>query len=136
MKFAALCNGGEVEQGLQLGEKLQKANWDNPGILNRDCWNVIDPDLKNDIDPRVAKLALESARRAVELTKEENPQLLDTLAEAQFRIGDAAGAVATEEKVVKYIAERVKDESNPVVKQYQERLERFRKAAAKSAEAA
>jgi thiol-disulfide isomerase/thioredoxin len=136
MKFAALCNGGDVEQGLQLGEKLQKANWDNPGVLNRDCWNVIDPELKNAVDPRVAKLALESARRAVELTKGESPQLLDTLAEAQFRTGDAEGAVATEEKVVKFIAERVKDESNPAVKHYQERLERFRKAAAKTTDAA
>ena len=134
LKFAALCNGDDVDRGLELGAKLLEKNKDNPGALNNYFWNVIDPKLPNEPEPRVARLALQAARRAVELTKEENGMYLDTLAEAQFRTGDLKGAMATEEKALKLIEAEVKDPSHPVLKQFRERLERYRKAASPKAD--
>ena len=100
LKFASLCNGGDIHAGLELGEKLFEINKDNPFALNNYFWNVITPKLKNEPDPRVAELALRAAGRAVELTKGENVAHLDTLAEAQFRTGDIDGAISTEEKAL------------------------------------
>jgi len=135
VKFASLCNGGDVEQGLELGAKLLEANKDNPNALNNYFWNVIDPKLKNKPDPRVARLALQAARRAVELTKEEDLAQLDTLAEALFLTGDTDGAVATEEKALKRLEAEVKDHSHPYFKQFNDRLERYRKAASEKEKA-
>jgi thiol-disulfide isomerase/thioredoxin len=134
LKFAALCNGGDIEQGLELGAKLYEQNKDNPYALNNFFWNVINPRVKDEVDPRVARLALQAARRAVDLEKVENPNHLDTLAEAQFRTGDFDGAVATQEKAVKLAEAEARDPANSFVKQLRERLERFRRAAAKAAQ--
>jgi hypothetical protein len=134
LKFAALCNGGDVEPGLELGAKLFEMNKDNPNALNNFFWDVISPKLENEPDPRVARLALQAARRAVELSKGENAAHLDTLAEAQYRTGDAEGAVATEEKALKRVEAEVKDRSHPLFKQLSASLDRFRKAASVKAD--
>jgi hypothetical protein len=128
LKFAALCNGADVEAGLKLGAKLLEINNDDPNFLNNCFWSVISPTLENEPDPRVARLALQAARRAVELSKGEDPAILDTLAEAQYRTGDPKGAVATEEKALKIVEAAVKDPSHPAMKEYTARLDRFRKA--------
>jgi thiol-disulfide isomerase/thioredoxin len=133
IKFAALCNGGDTEAGLALGAKLLNIYNDNPGALNNYFWNVISPTLKKEPDPRISQLALLAARRAVELTKGENAAHLDTLAQAQLRTGDAAGAVATEEKAIKRLEAEVPDRSNAVYKGYDARLAYFRKAASDKA---
>jgi tetratricopeptide (TPR) repeat protein len=135
LKFASLCNGGDVESGLELGAKLLEIHKDNPNALNNYFWNVISPrQVENEPDPRVARLALRAAHRAVELSKGENVAHLDTLAEAQYRTGDAEGAVTTEEKALKLIEAEVKDRSNPTFKQFSDRLDRFRKAASAKAD--
>jgi thiol-disulfide isomerase/thioredoxin len=134
VKFAALCNGADVERGLELGAKLLDTYKDDAGALNNYFWYVIDPSLKNDPDPRVARLALRAARRAVELSKEEEWQYLDTLAEALYRTGDAAGAVTTEEKALKLLEAQVKQPGEPYVKQFRDRLQRYRKAAKEKAD--
>jgi thiol-disulfide isomerase/thioredoxin len=134
LKFAALCNGGDIEPGLELGAKLLEANKDNANALNNYFWMVIDPTLKNDPDPRVARLALQAARRAVELSKGEDAQHLDTLAEALFRTGDVNEAAATEEKALKRLEAQVQDRSNPYLQRFKDRLERYRKAVKEKAD--
>ena len=134
LKFAALCNGGDTEAGLAVGETLLQAYNDNPNALNNFFWNVIDPKLKNEVDPRVAKLGLKAARRAVELSKEKDPAHLDTLAEALLRTGDADEAVKTEEKALKALESETKDRSHPYFKLLNDNLERYQKAASAKAE--
>ena len=107
------------EAGLELGVKLLETNKDNAMPLNNDFWFVISPRLEKEPDPRVARLALQAARRAVELTKGENVAILDTLAEAQFRTGDATEAVATEEKALKLIEAQYKRPIPPRVQAVQ-----------------
>ena len=93
---------GEIDAGLKLGTELFEKHADTPDELNNLAWDVIDPAVEKP-DPRVVKLALQAARRAVELTKDAEPNYLDTLAEALFRSGDASAAVATEERVLELL---------------------------------
>ena len=80
------------------------------------------------IDPRVAQLALKAAQRSVELSKEDVPDYLDSLAQAQLCTGDAKSAVTTEEKAVKLLREKYTDVPASYVKRFEDRLERYRKA--------
>lgn len=64
---------------------------DNAGMLNALAWQIIDPD--SEVKDRDAKLALELATRANELTKGEDAAILDTLACAHFTLGDFKKAV-------------------------------------------
>jgi thiol-disulfide isomerase/thioredoxin len=131
LKFASLCHGGDVEPALDLGAKLIETHKDNAGALNNCFWDVIEPGLENEPDPRVAKLALQAARRAVELTKGDDPMYLDTLAEALFRTGDLAGAIETEEKAIKLLEKQGKDETDALLQELNERLKRYRNAGSK-----
>ncbi len=134
LKFACLCNGGDVDAGLALGAKLFEAHKDNPFALNNYFWNVITPKLEKAPDPRVARLALQAARRAVEIGKGESYAHLDTLAEAQYRTGDFEGAIATEEKALRRLEADAKDRSHPYFQSFADSIDRFRKAAAARAE--
>jgi len=130
VKFASLCNGGEVEPGLELGNKLFEANKDNANALNNTFWYVIDPKMVTKPEPRVAQLALRAALRAVELSHGEDMAQLDTLAEAQYCTGDPASAVETEEKALKRLEAEAKDHSHPYFKIFNANLDRYRKAIA------
>ena len=110
---------------------MLETNMDNAAALNNYFWDVIDPDLKGEVDPRVAKLALKAARRAVEL-KEEEAGYLDTLAAALFRTGDAAAAVATQEKAIAVLKDKHKDLTDADLGQYKDHLELYRKKAAEN----
>jgi len=130
-KFASLCNGGDIEPGLKLGNKLFESNNDNANALNNIFWNVIDPrQMIAKPDPRVAQLALRAALRAVELCHGEDMAQLDTLAEAQYCSGDPVAAVATEEKALRLVEAQAKDKdgSHPYVKIFNASLDRYRKA--------
>jgi thiol-disulfide isomerase/thioredoxin len=129
LKFVVLCNGGEAERALEIGAKLLANKFDNAAALNGLFWDVIDPDLKNNVDPRVAALAVKAARRAVELTKGEDASYLDTLAAALFRTDDAAAAVATQEKAIAVLKDKHKDLTDADLKQYSNHLELYRKKA-------
>jgi thiol-disulfide isomerase/thioredoxin len=134
IKFAALGNLDDIDAALALGTKLVDEYKDNAGGLNSIAWNVVAPDRKHESDPRLARLALEAAHRAVELTKGENMAILDTRAAALFRTGDPDGAVATEEKALKRLEAEVNDKSHPYFKQFNDSLERYRKAAKEKAD--
>jgi thiol-disulfide isomerase/thioredoxin len=134
-KFTSLCNSGDTDAGLALGEQLLEKYKDNAPYLNSRFWDVIDPVRNGDhVDPRVAQLALKAALRAVELTNEKDPNILDTLAAAQFRTGEAAAAVATEQKAINWIKANIKDVSEADLKEFNEHLDRYSKAAESGSE--
>jgi len=136
IKLNCLSQVGETEEALKLGTKLLHKYHDQAMALNNAFFNVIDLDLKQDPDPRVAKLALEGARRANELTGGKDFSLLDTLAVALYRTGDPAEALATEEKALKLLEAQVSNKSHPYYKAFNAQIEKFRKAAAEKAEKA
>ena len=95
---------------------------DNENALNAIAWTIVDPDVKRDVAKRDLALALEAATRANELTKGENPAILDTLALVYFDKGDAAKALELQEKAIKLAKP---EEIDPAMK---DRLEQYRKA--------
>jgi len=72
-------------------------------------------------------LAVELAQRAVQLTDEKDPFILDTLASALFKQGKVEEAIRYQEKAVALLKEQdgIRDEIKRV---FEERLEKFRKA--------
>lgn len=76
---------------------------DDPFTLNSMAWLLVDPDANR--KGTDLKLALKASKRAVELTKSENPDILDTHARCQFVNGDKKGALATQEKAIKVAKE-------------------------------
>ncbi|WP_406699782.1 redoxin domain-containing protein [Singulisphaera sp. Ch08] len=136
-KFAALCNSGDVEAGLELGAKLLEANKDNPRALNFLASHVTHNGLKNDPNPRVARFALHAARRAMELKQGEELGPLETLAQVLLRAGDPDGAVATAEKALMLIEKQALESKSYIVttsrelssKRVNESLNRYRSAA-------
>ena len=101
--------------------------------LNNAFFNVIDPEQKQEPDPRIAKLALEGARRANELTEGKDMAVLDTLAVALYLTGDPAEALVTEEKALKVLDAQVSNKAHPYFKSFKEQIEKYRKAAAEKA---
>jgi thiol-disulfide isomerase/thioredoxin len=132
-KLAALCNSGQTDAGVKLGQEMLKTYHDDADALNRKFWDLIDPSQVDEVDPRVAQLALKAAERAVELTKQQDASVLDSLAEARFLTGDAAGAVASEEKVIAILKKANPDAPDSAFKEFTDHLARYQKAAAKDA---
>jgi thiol-disulfide isomerase/thioredoxin len=132
VRFTALCNTGDIDAALALGEKLFEKYKDEGMTLNNVFFYAVDLDLKGEPDPRVSRLALKALRRADELTQSKDMAVLDSLAVALFRTGDAAGAVAAEEKALKILEAEVPNRSHPYYKTFEDQLARFRKAAEKA----
>lgn len=132
LKYAVLIKSGDADAALAVGESLMEAAKDEPSMLNAIAWPVVDPSNKEKPDARLLKLALKAATRANEVSKGEDPAILDTYAEALFCSGDIPAAIAAEEKAVKVLeAKSEGDKSHPYFAQFKASLERFRKAAAK-----
>jgi len=81
-------------------ELLASDKGDDPELLNKIAWVVVDPDRDTKADAKLTKLALQVALKADELTNQENPSVADTLAKAYFDNGDLVKAVKTQERVV------------------------------------
>lgn len=107
-------------------EAAEKYCSKSPEALNAMAWAILDAD---GVDHRDADLALTLAKKAVELTKESDGMILDTLALAHFQKGDAAKALELQKKAL----ELVKKDNAPeeVVSDLKERLDKYEQAAKK-----
>lgn len=136
LKIDCLCQLGRIDEAVELGSRLLEKYHDQPGKLLSIFFRVYDLSLEKAPDPRIAKLALQAARRNNDLTQGKNYTFLDRLAVALYRNGDMAGAVATEQQAIWVLEGKVpeKDKASPGYKKLRQRLEsnleRFRKAAA------
>jgi len=84
-------------RGLEIQRSLVKREEVSSGELAQYARSLLDcepPDLRN------PKMAVEVARHAAEMTKFEDSEILDTLAQAYFASGDATHAVQTEQKAL------------------------------------
>lgn len=104
----------------QLGEGLLK---DSAMPLNEIAWGMVGDDTtwkKPDYD-----VALALAKRAVELTKNEEAAVMDTLAMAHYRKGNLDAAIETQEKAVALLS---KGEYPPeTAKELKDRLAKFKR---------
>ncbi|GAB4467783.1 MAG: hypothetical protein OHK0029_39840 [Armatimonadaceae bacterium] len=96
---------------------------DDPMSLNELAWSMVgdEPQWKK---PDYA-LALKLARRAAELTKNQEPPVLDTLAMAYYRAGNLGQAITTQKQAIALLDKAKADAATR--KEYTNRLEMFEK---------
>jgi membrane associated rhomboid family serine protease len=82
---------------VERAERLAAAPDVHPGLLNAYAWTIV---TREDPTPAQVDVALVLAERAVSETDRTNPDVLDTLAEAQFVSGDTREALATIEEAI------------------------------------
>jgi thiol-disulfide isomerase/thioredoxin len=112
---------------LQLAQNEFK---DNAQVLNILAWTIVDDDMNPPLKSPDYQAAITIARRAVELTKEQDASVLDTLAYAYFKSGDVQNALKYQKMAVD-LAE--KDPAMPAEsrQEIRARYEKFQKAAQK-----
>lgn len=121
-KFKLLWDSGKGSEAIPYGSKLvDSIATDNAQSQFMIARTILDTSSPQTPSPEALQLALKAAERTNELTKGENPMVLDTLAQAHFRSGEAALALECEEKAVK-----LSPTANP---ERNDRLEQYRKAA-------
>lgn len=93
-----LVDQKEYEKGYALAEEVMQGQFkDNAEAMNGIAWIILTETPKAN---RNEELALRAALRANELTKNENPSVLDTLAKAYFESGDVEKALRHQERAV------------------------------------
>ncbi|MBL8880264.1 MAG: tetratricopeptide repeat protein [Phycisphaerales bacterium] len=112
----AFALDGQTETAVDVWNKLIAILPDDrarANSLNGAAWTLLTGTPETIRNPAVAlKLAL----RAAELSKSENPAILDTLALAYARTGDAAKAVDTQEKAISLLAGDASDRAEYITR--------------------
>ena len=100
--FADLASK-DKEKAAAFGQALTETMFaDSPQGLNAVAWTFVEnPGWNED----AVSYALKIARRASDLTNNEDPNILDTVAWAQYRTGDAEGAAETERKAIELLGD-------------------------------
>ncbi len=131
MRFDCLVELDRTDAALKVGERMLNLYHDNAMALNNAFFSVVDLTRQKEPDPRLARLALEGLLRANELTKGHNIYILNTLAQAQYRVDDPAGAVATQEQAIRALEAQVTNKSHPFHRTYRQQLDMYRRAEAR-----
>ena len=83
IKFAALIKLDEQEKAVEYGKKLVASDLGKDAqSLNAVAWAIVDPASKTKPNAKLLELALDSAKKTDELSKEKEPAIADTLAKA------------------------------------------------------
>ena len=117
MKFQLMLSSEQwAPKAYAVGEERMKADWDNAQVLNGLSWEVLTGNMVKD---RNLDFAMKAINRANELTKGEDPSILDTMARAYFDKGDTKKAIETQEKAVALAeAGPMKDELKMTLERY------------------
>jgi thiol-disulfide isomerase/thioredoxin len=95
----------------------------NAMMLNALAWTIVDPN-GGVAEPNLA-IAHKAASRAVELTKENDGSILDTLARVEFRMGNTVRAIELQKSAIAKSADgRMKDEMVTVLAEYEAALKK------------
>ncbi|MBK8980105.1 MAG: redoxin family protein [Planctomycetes bacterium] len=96
-KYFELFGNKEFEKAYAIGRELMKGPAaENPGLLNALAWGIVDPNdppAKQDLD-----LALAAAKKAAELTENQDASILDTLATVHYARRELEEAVRLQRK--------------------------------------
>ncbi|MCX7993004.1 MAG: redoxin family protein [Fimbriimonadales bacterium] len=128
IRFETLLRADEKQAYAYALQLAQNDFKDDAQALNQIAWTIVDDATKPPLKSPDYQAAIAIARRAVELTKEKNALILDTLAYAYFKSGDVQSALKYQKKALDLVAE---DDSinDDVKKELQDRYEKFKKAA-------
>ncbi|HVJ68305.1 MAG TPA: redoxin family protein [Caulifigura sp.] len=95
LKLQLLGQRENKDEAKQYAEELAKKIWDEAVMLNDLSWGIAEQDYPGSLDT-----ALKAAKRAVELTKEKDGAVMDTLARVYFEQGNLDEAIAWSKKAV------------------------------------
>jgi len=88
----------QAAEARKVGDQILE-EFDDPRLLNLLAWNILFhgqvPEASRDLD-----LAAKAAKRAVELTKEQDPEMLDTYAMALHKQGNTEQAIEYGRKAI------------------------------------
>ena len=93
---------------------------DKPNVYNAIAWTIVE---NEGWSPDAVGFARQLAEQACELTDWENPMVMDTLAWAQYRSGDAEAATQTEQKALDMLTE---EQAAQVKSDFEKALELFK----------
>ncbi len=127
MQFNLLLMHDEKRAYAHARQLMEGDFKDNPELLNALAWEIVGTDRQTPLKEPDYDLGLALAQRAVELSKGEDPAILDTLAYAYYRKGNYKQAVETQRKAVA-LAEKDPDYPKELVEQLRASLEKFEKA--------
>ena len=98
--FHQLVAAGKFERAWKVGDRVvdEAIAAKNPMTLNDVAWAIVDPEAK--IEPRNLELALRAATAAVELSKQRDGAIIDTLARVWFWKQDYKKALELQQKAV------------------------------------
>jgi tetratricopeptide (TPR) repeat protein len=122
-KFSVLLKADEVKAYSYASELANGMYKDNVQALNSLAWTIVDD--KSKLSKPDYGVAVNIAKRAVEITKSSDPMILDTYAYALFKSGDVGQAIETQKKAVE-LAEKAGSDMDPaLLKELKERLATF-----------
>lgn len=121
--------GGDAAKAHEYGKRLvETVLKDNAQGLDAVAWITVGSERTEKPDAKLVQLALRAAQRADELSQGKDPGIVDTLAKAYFESGDAAKAVACQERAIKLVKGTPLENDQKM----QKRLEDYKKALEKS----
>lgn len=129
-RFETLLSVDEKQAYTYATQLAQNEFKDNAVVLNMIAWRIVDDEATPPLQSPDYQVAIAIARRAVELTQEQDAYVLDTLAYAYFKSGDVENALKYQKKAVE-LAEKDPQMPAEIKKELRERLEKFQKAAEK-----
>lgn len=118
MKYPLMVRAGDPgasEAGRKIVEKAVKAK--DAQTLNQLAWGIVDP--MGGVKDKDLDLAMLAATKGVELTKEKDANVLDTLARVYFLKGDTAKAIEIQKKAVALATGPTKDQIEETLKEYE-----------------
>jgi thiol-disulfide isomerase/thioredoxin len=111
-----LKDKNQPDAAYALGREIMKEKWDDPQILNAMAWFTVD---EPGIETRDLDFALKAAKRANELTKGEDPAILDTVARIYYEKGDVKKAIELQKQAVDKAEGRMADQLREALEKYQ-----------------
>ena len=112
----AVGENGDATKASDLAKQIEALNIKNAMLLNDLAWDII---ADESVKSRDLKLALALAKRAVELTKAEEPSVLDTYARALFENGKTEEAIVQQKKAIQFATDDIKEELTANLKKYE-----------------
>jgi len=117
MRFRILLGRKDYDNAYKLAGSLSDTHQDNPMLQSALAWAILSTD---GIEKRYLPLAEKLAARASKAAEDKNPDVLDTLARAQFMNGKKKEAIVTEQKAVELAEEgQMKDALKKSLASYQ-----------------
>lgn len=116
-RFQILARQGNYDAAYKIVAALSDAEPDNAMLQNQLAWTIVS---SKDLEKRDLTLAEKIAERANKAAKGKDPNILDTLARAQFMNGKKSEAVESEQKAVDLAEGKMKEEFKKFLASYQQ----------------